>query len=102
MIVIMSSTYAQEESQLGVAIRHVPGLTIGHVHQRHDHVAERRQRLVDVSCFFQTHTFGLCVFLPLRACKVDEIEARDFDALDVAFALFLRNLGGKLSVMYVM
>ena len=34
----------EEERELGVAVVHVPRLAIRHVRQRHDHVAQRRQR----------------------------------------------------------
>jgi hypothetical protein len=51
-------------------------LTTGNFHKGPYDVAEKGERLVDVSSFLQLFAFCLRMLLPLRTCEIDQVQPR--------------------------
>ena len=66
----------EQVGELRVAVRHVPLLAFGDVHQRLDDVAQRAEALVDGGRFLQARAASLGGLLPLRARQVHQVERR--------------------------
>ena len=93
---IAAEGITQEQSELGVAVRHVRALSVGG--EGRDHIAKRRERLVDAARLAQSHPARVRVLLPLRSCKVHEMKRGCAQALEPASAarLVALQLGGHL------